>query len=51
MRDLGERSVRLLLDRIADAEAGHQSVVLPTEMIIRRSCGCASRPMISRGPR
>jgi len=51
MRDLGERSVRLLLNRIADAEAGHQSVVLPTELIIRRSCGCVSRPMISRGAR
>jgi LacI family transcriptional regulator len=50
MRDLGERSVRLLLDRIADAEAGHRSVVLPTELIIKRSCGCASRPMIGRGP-
>jgi LacI family transcriptional regulator len=51
MRDLGERSVRLLLDRIADTDAGHQSVVLPSEMIIRQSCGCASRPMISRRPR
>jgi LacI family transcriptional regulator len=50
MRDLGERSVSLLLDRIAGTEAGHQSVVLPTEMIIRRSCGCATRPMISRDP-
>jgi LacI family transcriptional regulator len=51
MRDLGEQSVRLLLDRIADAEAEQQSVVLPTELIIRRSCGCVNRPMISRGPR
>jgi hypothetical protein len=38
-----------LLDRIADAEAGQQSVVLPTELIIRRSCGCVNRAMISRG--
>jgi LacI family transcriptional regulator len=51
MRDLGERSVRLLLDRIADPEAGHHSVVLPTELIIRSTCGCASPPMISRGAR
>lgn len=51
MRDLGERSVRLLLDRIADPEAGHHSVVLPTELITRRSCGCASPPMISLGLR
>jgi LacI family transcriptional regulator len=51
MRELGERSVRLLLDRVANRDTAHQSVVLPTEVIIRRSCGCASRPMISRADR
>ena len=40
MRELGERSVRLLLDRIADRNARYQSAVLPTQIVIRRSCGC-----------
>ncbi|MGN6681712.1 MAG: LacI family DNA-binding transcriptional regulator [Streptosporangiaceae bacterium] len=51
MRELGERSVRLLFERIADRDRGRQSVLLPTEVVVRRSCGCANRPMISRGPR
>jgi LacI family transcriptional regulator len=50
MRELGERSVRLLFERIADRDRGRQSVLLPTEVVVRRSCGCANRPMISRGP-
>lgn len=40
MRDLGERSVRLLLDRLADRELPRRSLVLPTAPVIRRSCGC-----------
>jgi LacI family transcriptional regulator len=51
MRELGERSVELLLERIVDRDRGRQSVMLPTEVVIRRSCGCTSRPMISRGAR
>jgi LacI family transcriptional regulator len=43
MRELGERAVRLLLARIADPVAPRHSVVLPTEVVIRRSCGCRSR--------
>lgn len=43
MRELGERSVRTLLARIADPAAPRQSVVLPTETVIRRSCGCRTR--------
>jgi LacI family transcriptional regulator len=50
MRELGERSVRLLLERIADRHRERQSVLLPTGVVIRRSCGCANRPMISRCP-
>jgi LacI family transcriptional regulator len=46
MRELGERSVRMLLARISDPAAPRQSVVLPTETVIRRSCGC-SRPRTS----
>jgi LacI family transcriptional regulator len=49
MRELGERSVRLLFERIADRDRNRQSVMLPTEVVIRRSCGCATRPMISKG--
>lgn len=44
MRDLGEQSVRMLLDRIADPAAPRQSVILPTKTVIRRSCGCRARP-------
>jgi LacI family transcriptional regulator len=43
MRELGEQSVRMLLDRIADPAAPRHSVVLPTETVIRRSCGCRTR--------
>jgi LacI family transcriptional regulator len=46
MRELGERSVRMLLARISDPAAPRRSVVLPTETVIRRSCGC-SRPRTS----
>ncbi len=51
MRELGERSVRLLFDRIADRDRPRQSVMLPTDVVIRRSCGCTARPMISRPAR
>jgi LacI family transcriptional regulator len=44
MRELGEQSVRLLLTRIADPAAPRLSVTLPTEVVIRRSCGCRTRP-------
>jgi len=44
MRELGEQSVRLLLARIADRAAPRQSVELPTQVVIRRSCGCRNRP-------
>jgi LacI family transcriptional regulator len=43
IRELGERSVRLLLARIADPAAPRQSVMLPTETVIRNSCGCRTR--------
>jgi LacI family transcriptional regulator len=50
MRALGEQSVRLLLGRISDPAAPRQSVVLPTEVVIRRSCGCRGRPSRPRQP-
>ncbi|MEP6695842.1 MAG: LacI family DNA-binding transcriptional regulator [Pseudonocardiales bacterium] len=40
MRELGEQAVRLLLDRIDHPRRQPRSVVLPTEIVIRRSCGC-----------
>ncbi|HEX9067085.1 MAG TPA: LacI family DNA-binding transcriptional regulator [Streptosporangiaceae bacterium] len=43
MRALGERSVSLLLDRIAAQDGGPQTAVLPVETVIRRSCGCPAR--------
>ena len=43
MRELGERSVRMLLDRLAEPNQPRQSVVLPTEVVLRRSCGCRGR--------
>lgn len=43
MRELGERSVRMLLDRLAEPDQPRRSVVLPTEVVLRRSCGCRGR--------
>ena len=43
MRDLGEQAVRTLLDRLAEPNAPRRSLILPTEVIVRRSCGCGSR--------
>jgi LacI family transcriptional regulator len=40
MRDLGERAVQVLLGRLADPAGPPFSVVLPTEVVVRGSCGC-----------
>ena len=40
MRQLGERGCACLLDRIADPGRPRVSVELPTELIVRTSCGC-----------
>jgi LacI family transcriptional regulator len=42
MRLLGERACSLLLERIADPSLPHRVELLPTELIVRTSCGCAS---------
>ena len=43
MRELGARSVSLLLDRIAGATRGApRTVMLPTTLVVRESCGCPS---------
>ncbi|HYS37289.1 MAG TPA: LacI family DNA-binding transcriptional regulator [Pseudonocardiaceae bacterium] len=43
MRELGERSVRMLLDRLNNPNQPRCEVVLPTEVVRRRSCGCRGR--------
>jgi LacI family transcriptional regulator len=43
MRELGERSVQVLFDRLRDRAAPQRSTVLPTQVVIRASCGCRTR--------
>jgi LacI family transcriptional regulator len=40
MRLLGERACTLLLERIADPERPRRVERLPTELVVRESCGC-----------
>jgi LacI family transcriptional regulator len=40
MRAIGEQAVHVLLARIADPAFPRHTVVLPTELVVRRSCGC-----------
>jgi LacI family transcriptional regulator len=42
MAEIGERATRLLLERIGAKRQRPLSIVLPTEIIIRSSCGCQS---------
>ena len=46
MREIGAEAVRTLLARVADRNAPRRSTVLPTNLVVRRSCGC--RPARSR---
>jgi LacI family transcriptional regulator len=41
MRLLGERACARLLDRIADPDLSPAVELLPTELVLRASCGCA----------
>lgn len=41
MRELGAQSIQLLLTRLGGSTSP-QSVVLPTELILRKSCGCTN---------
>ena len=43
MRDLGEQAVRLLYGRLAKPASRRESLVLPTQLVLRRSCGCPAR--------
>jgi LacI family transcriptional regulator len=40
MRLLGERACSRLLERIADPSLPHRVELLPTELVVRSSCGC-----------
>jgi LacI family transcriptional regulator len=44
MRELGERACSLLLERVADPTIPPRAERLPTELIIRESCGCPPNP-------
>jgi LacI family transcriptional regulator len=41
VRESGELAVQLLVRRIEQADAPVEHVVLPTELVVRRSCGCS----------
>ena len=41
MRMLGERACTRLLDRIADPDLSPAVDLLPTELVLRASCGCS----------
>ena len=44
MRQIGEEAVRVLLDRLGQPDLPHRTLVLPTQLIVRRSCGCSNAP-------
>jgi LacI family transcriptional regulator len=46
MRMLGERACARLLDRIADPGLSPAVELLPTELVLRASCGCSGEPVI-----
>jgi len=50
MRQIGEEAVRVLLDRLGQPGLPHQVLVLPTALVIRRSCGCANAPATAPHP-
>jgi LacI family transcriptional regulator len=50
IRDLGEQAVRMLFDQLRDPEAPRRRLVLPTDVVLRRSCGCRT-PTASRRER
>jgi len=43
MRLLGERASKRLLERIKDPTLEHRVELLPTELVLRASCGCKNR--------
>jgi LacI family transcriptional regulator len=49
MRELGEQAVRTVLARVGARDAPTQDIVLPTELVVRRSCGCRTARPAKRG--
>jgi LacI family transcriptional regulator len=49
MRMLGERACTRLLDRIADPDLSPAAELLPTELVLRASCGCSGEA-VTRQP-
>ncbi len=49
MRLLGERACGLVLDRIADPTLPRRVELLPTELIVRESCGCPAAALPGNG--
>lgn len=50
LRLLGERACSRLLERIADPALPRRAERLPTELIVRESCGCPPRQHLRYGP-
>jgi LacI family transcriptional regulator len=48
MRDLGSAAVHAVLARLVSEDATRQSVVLPTRLVVRRSCGCRASSINGR---
>ena len=43
MFELGQQAVRAVLTRVVEGSTEPREVVLPTELVVRRSCGCRVR--------
>jgi LacI family transcriptional regulator len=41
IREQGVLAVQLLLQRVDEPEADPQTLILPTQLVVRRSCGCS----------
>lgn len=40
MRELGELAIQLLVERLEKPGAANTSMILPTRLVLRQSCGC-----------
>ena len=50
MYELGQRAVQAVLARVVDRSTEPREVVLPTELVVRRSCGCRLRTQPTNVP-
>jgi LacI family transcriptional regulator len=48
MRQIGEEAVRILLDRLREPKGRRRALTLPTELVVRRSCGCRAATSTAR---